>query len=196
VDNGSHPVRRATPDEIPRLAEMLARAFHNDPVMRWMFPDDKRRCGARYFAIRVRQLIGQGETYTTNNIAGAALWAKPTSWRLGLREQLQFVSLIPALGPRFPRSLRGLSLVQRHHPDTVHYYLSVLGTDPAHQNEGIGSALMAPVLRSCDANGIPAYLENSNERNMSFYTHNGFRMTEELRLPEGPPVWLMWRNPR
>jgi ribosomal protein S18 acetylase RimI-like enzyme len=198
VDNSSHQVRRATPDEIPRLAEMLARAFHDDPVNRWMFPDDKRRHGAsrRYFTIRVRQLIGQGEIYTTNGIAGAALWAKPTRWRLGLREHLQFAPLIPALGPRVPRSLRGLSLVQHHHPDDPHYFLSILGTDPAHQNDGIGSALMALVLQSCDANGIPAYLENSNERNTAFYSQHGFRLTGELRLPNGPPLWLMWRDPQ
>jgi ribosomal protein S18 acetylase RimI-like enzyme len=172
---------------------MLARAFHDDPVNHWMFPDDKRRRSGsrRYFAIRIRQLIGQGESYTTNGIAGAALSAIPTSWRLGLREHLQFVPLIPALGPQFPRTLRGLILVQRHHPDDPHYYLSVLGTDPAHQNEGIGSALMAPVLQSCDANGIPAYLENSNERNTAFYTQHGFHPIEELRLPNGPPIWLM-----
>jgi GNAT superfamily N-acetyltransferase len=198
VKNSSPQVRRAIPNDIPRLAEMLARAFHGDPVIRWMFPDDKHWGGAvqRYFAIRIRQLIGQGETYTTSDITGAALWAKPMSWRLGLREQLQFMPLIPPLGPRFPRSLHGLSLVQRHHPHGPHYYLSVLGTDPTRQNEGIGSVLMAPVLQSCDANGIPAYLENSNERNTAFYTQHGFRMTNELRLPDGPPVWLMWRDPR
>jgi len=177
---------------------MLARAFHDDPVNRWMFPDDKRRRSGseRYFALRLRQLIGQGEIYTTNDIVGAALWARPTSWRLGLRKHLQFGTLIPVLGPRFPRSLRGLSLVQRHHPDNPHYYLAVLGTDPAHQKMGIGSALMAPVLQSCDASGVPAYLENSNEHNTTFYTKHGFRVTAELRLPNGPPIWLMWRDPQ
>jgi ribosomal protein S18 acetylase RimI-like enzyme len=177
---------------------MLTRAFHDDPVNRWMFPDDKRRHGALrwYFTIRVRQLIAQGGIYTTNGIAGAALWAKPRSWRLGLREQIECLPLIPALGPRFLRSLRGWGLVQRQYPDHPHYYLSILGTDPAYQNDGIGSALMALVLQSCDANGIPAYLENSNERNTAFYTQHGFRLTEEIRLPNGPPLWLMWRDPQ
>jgi hypothetical protein len=71
----THHVRRATSDEIPRLAEMLARAFHDDPVNRWMFAGDKRRRSASqvYFTICVRQLIGQVETYTTNVIARAAL---------------------------------------------------------------------------------------------------------------------------
>jgi hypothetical protein len=55
---------------------------------------------------------------------------------------------------------------------------------------------MAPILQSCDDNGIEAYLENSNERNTAFYMHHGFRMTEELTLTKGAPIWLKWRDPR
>jgi hypothetical protein len=51
-------------------------------------------------------------------------------------------------------------------------------------------------LQSCDANGVPAYLENSNERNTAFYTQFGFHPTDELRLLNGPPLWLMWRDPQ
>jgi ribosomal protein S18 acetylase RimI-like enzyme len=75
-------------------------------------------------------------------------------------------------------------------------YLSVLGTDPAAQGRGIGSALLAPVLRQCDEDGVPAYLESSKERNVAFYARHGFRVREELALPRGPQMWLMWRDPR
>ena len=43
---------------------------------------------------------------------------------------------------------------------------------------------------------IPAYLESSKERNIAFYARHGFRVTREVTLPKGPPVWLMWRDPR
>jgi hypothetical protein len=43
---------------------------------------------------------------------------------------------------------------------------------------------------------VPAYLETGTERNVSFYVRHGFRVTEELTLPKGPPMWLMWREPR
>jgi hypothetical protein len=55
---------------------------------------------------------------------------------------------------------------------------------------------MGPVLRSCDEDRIPAYLESSKERNVDFYGRHGFRVLERLSLPAGPPVWLMWRDPR
>jgi len=72
----------------------------------------------------------------------------------------------------------------------------VLGTDPASQGRGIGSALLAPVLETCDRDGVGAYLESSKERNLAFYARHGFRMTGEVDLPRGPRVWLMWRDPR
>jgi len=72
----------------------------------------------------------------------------------------------------------------------------VLGTDPQHQGKGIGSALLAPVLAKCDAEGIPAYLESSKERNIPFYRRHGFEVTTELNLKNGPSLWPMWRDPR
>lgn len=56
---------------------------------------------------------------------------------------------------------------------------------------------MAPVLERCDREGLPAYLEASSARNRALYLRHGFEVVEEVHLPaDGPPVWLMWRNPR
>ncbi len=86
--------------------------------------------------------------------------------------------------------------IDARHPTSPHMYLAVLGTDPSAQGRGIGSALLAPVLRQCDEDGVPAYLESSKERNVAFYARHGFRVREELPLPRGPRMWLMWREPR
>jgi GNAT superfamily N-acetyltransferase len=95
-----------------------------------------------------------------------------------------------------PRSLAGLREIEDRHPTAPHWYLSVLGTDPTRQGEGLGSALLRPVLDDCDRLEIPAYLETGTERNVQFYTRHGFRVTERIELPGGPSMWLMWREPR
>jgi hypothetical protein len=52
------------------------------------------------------------------------------------------------------------------------------------------------VLEECDRDGVGAYLESSKERNVDYYARFGFRVTEEVRLPRGPRMWLMWRDAR
>ena len=195
----THDVRKATAADLPTLARVLARAFLDDPVARWSCPGERRRKRAnqRFFAFRLGQLIDQEQVYTTLDAAGAAVWALPDRWRMTAREALGLAPLAPAMGWRLPRVLRGLVQVERAHPETPpHFHLAVLGTDPPRQGEGIGSALLAPVLELCDRDHVPAYLESSKEQNIAFYSRHGFRVTDELRLPKGPPVWPMWRTPR
>jgi len=193
-----HTVRRVAAGDREALAAVLARSFHDDPVMSWFFPDPERRQAQnrRFFAMRLRQLVPQGETYTVDRELGAALWAPPDAWRLGLLESLRMgVSLFPALGRRAAIIARGVDMIERRHPAAPHYYLAVLGTEPAAQGQGIGGALLGPVLDECDREGIGAYLESSKERNIDFYARYGFRVLEEVRMPKGPPVWPMWRDP-
>jgi ribosomal protein S18 acetylase RimI-like enzyme len=198
VRAGAQTVRRATAADRRALAVTLARAFDNDPVMSWVFPDARRRPvrNRRFFAMRLRQLMPDGETYTVDGASGAALWALPGHWRLGNLESFRMaLALLPSVGRRAPILAKGFERIERVHPDTPHYYLAVLGTDPEVQGRGIGSALLRPVLEACDRDEVPAYLESSKERNVDFYARHGFRVLDEITLPEGPPVWPMWRDP-
>jgi ribosomal protein S18 acetylase RimI-like enzyme len=100
------------------------------------------------------------------------------------------------LRPQVRRGLGLFELLARHHPRERHWYLPVLGTAPEHQGRGFGSALLAPVLGRCDAEGVPAYLESSKERNLAFYRRHGFEVTATIRVPDGPELWPMLRKPR
>jgi GNAT superfamily N-acetyltransferase len=176
---------------------MLARAFYDDPVTAWFYPNPARRLAhtRRFFAIRLRQLADQELIFTTPDHSGAALWAQPGHWREDLRQSLMLLPMLPVLLPRIVRSTRAVREIERLHPVVPHYYLSVLGTDPEQQGGGVGSALLAPVLRRCDRDGVAAYLESSKESNVGFYVRHGFTMTERIDLPDGPPLWFMWREP-
>ena len=195
---GATAVRHATEADVPALGDALGRAFLDDPVMRWFFPDDGRRAAytRRFFRLRVQAMLAQDEVYTTDDHAGAAVWAQPGRWEAPPLASLMFVlRVMPMVGRRAPTLLRGWSKVDAAHPAEPHYYLAILGTDPDAQGRGVGSALIQPVLDDCDRNEIPAYLESSNPRNHPFYARHGFRITGDLVLPKGPRIWTMWREP-
>jgi GNAT superfamily N-acetyltransferase len=193
--------RRATPADVPALAQMLARAFLDDPVAEWSCrPDALRpRVLERFNSARLGHLLPEHEVWTTPELATAALWAPPARWRTTVRQDLELARCLlhPRLLARAPLIGRGLLGLERHHPPhPPHWYLAVLGTDPAAQGQGLGSAVLAPVLAQCDADGVGAYLESSKERNIDFYARHGFRVTAELDLPRGPRMWAMWRDAR
>ena len=201
ITSSTPTLRRATVADVPELSRMLARAFLDDPLAMWSCRVDALRLAVleRFHATRLRQLLLDNEVWTTSELNCAALWAPPERWKTTPRQDAAFVRCLlhPRLIARAPMIVVGLCGVERRHPrQPPHWYLAVLGTDPPAQGQGLGSAVLAGVLDQCDTDGIGAYLESSKERNIDFYARHGFRVSAQLRLPRGPHIWSMWRDPR
>lgn len=188
-------VRKATRDDIAELSQTLASAFFGDPVSVWSIPDPRRRAeilpGA-FEAVAAADLA-HDEVYTTDDVVAGAVWEPPGAE--GDAEQMATV-LEEVAGEYAPRLFELFELLEQTHPQQPHYYLFLLATRPELQCRGIGSALMRSVLEICDRDEIPAYLEATNERNRALYLRHGFEVTGEIRLPDGPSLWPMWRRPR
>lgn len=195
-----YDVRKAESAQVTDLAETLAQAFYDDPVISWIVPSPRRRLAIsrRGFELFLRRVwLRHEETYTVGDSAGVCVWEPPGTWKLGAREQL---SLLPAMlrtnGFTLPRLLAALNAVEKDHPEEPHFYLAFIGVKPESRGEGRGSILMHPVLERCDAEKAPAYLEASAPRNRALYERHGFEVTEEMRPGRnGPPMWRMWREP-
>ena len=194
-------VRRATESDVDAMAAQLAATFFDDPVTSHIFNRASRReAGLRaYFGTQMRaDYLPFGGCYTTDDYAGAAIWAPAGKPLLtGLKGVVTMFRVLPYVAHNLVTTLRILNLVEGMHPHEPHWYLATLGTAVDRQGTGVGSALMRPVLEHCDADGLPCYLESSKERNVPFYRRHGFEVTGEIALPKGgPPVWPMWRDPR
>ncbi|HUI03465.1 MAG TPA: GNAT family N-acetyltransferase [Acidimicrobiales bacterium] len=203
INGPGHAVRPAGPADVDALVEVLARAFDDDPVPTWLFRGERRRRKGlrRFFAIQLRHTyLTSGEVWTTDDRAGASLWAPPDKGRPGWRDVARLLPVVPylaGLGRDGAEAARLLGAVDAARPRERHWYLATLGTDPGRQRTGVGSALVRAVLDRVDAEGLPAYLESSKESNLAFYNRHGFEVTGEIHTPRGgPTLWLMWRRPR
>ena len=192
-------MRLATRADVETLSLLMARAFENDPIQSWLFPDPGRRERRvrRPFELELRHwIIGSGLVlFGDGNDALAAL-LPPDECRLPF---LSAIRILPAyaslIGRRAGAAARGFARMERGHPDELHWHLSILATHPQQQGRGLASALLARHLERCDEEGVPAYLECSSQDNLGFYARHGFNVTEEVMFPGGPPLWLMWRDP-
>jgi GNAT superfamily N-acetyltransferase len=197
-------VSTAERSDVGQMSVVLARAFYDDPVMSWMVPDDRTRLKAltRAFAglARPHFLSRRGsEVGRRDGAVGAAtLWDPPGQRKGSWLEELSMMpAMLWAFRSRVPATVRVMELMEKNHPEEPHWYLMAIGSDPAVRGAGFGQVLMRSRLDRCDVEGVPAYLENSNPKNESYYLRFGFEVTGEIKLPEGgPSMWPMWRAPR
>lgn len=195
-------MRPATLADADLLGEVLADAFTEDPVFLWLIPatvesrDERLRA---FFASMSRTYLRQGKPcHVAGDGSAAALWAEPGEWALSPAElAVEAEPQIAAFSGRLEEAL-GLQIqIESLHPhDPPHWYLGYLGARTASQGQGLGSELLREVLTKADAQGVPAYLESSNERNLSLYRRHGFEVVGEIQTAaDGPTIWRMWRDP-
>jgi ribosomal protein S18 acetylase RimI-like enzyme len=193
-------------DQVRDAGEVLARAFHDEPGWSWILPCESRRVRVMpwFMEAWAKYCRKYGEAYTTTGkVEGAALWIPPGKYPQSVvRMMLSGLMLVPLKfgWTAFGRVMASLSCYERLHKRDVpprHWYLPTLGVDPPRQGQGIGSALLRPVLEMADTEGLFCYLETETEKNVLFYRRQGFEIAAEDDLPNGGPhFWTMRRKPR
>jgi ribosomal protein S18 acetylase RimI-like enzyme len=182
----------------------MARAFYDDPVMIWLFPEARRRPAQLYrlFATMTRyHHLSRGGVEVARDgarIAAAALWDPPNQWQETRWELLvQAPAFLRVFGFHSARARAVQEAMKRAHPEEPHWHLAAIGSDPTVRGNGFGQALMRSRLQRCDAEYCPAYLESTKPENVPYYQRFGFTVTDEIKLPDGgPPIWPMWRQPQ
>jgi len=194
-------VHRAGPEDVHALTRVLVQAYMDDPLAIWITASESLRARTLYglYTARLQGMLAVGEVWTDAERSSVSVWLPPGARKpaMQLNASLRRCLLDPRLAVRLPLLAWGLRHMDGAHPRApVHWYLSLLGTDPAQRGRGLGSAMLQPVLARCDETGVGAYLESSKQRNIGFYERHGFRALQALRLPAGPTLWPMWREPR
>jgi GNAT superfamily N-acetyltransferase len=184
------------PEHAERIFGALTLAFAADPPNRWMYPEPGQYL--RHFPAFARALGGAALPARTALVAedfsGVALWLPPDA---GPDEAALSNLIEQSVAPDKRADLFAvIEQMGRHHPQEPHWYLPLIGVDPARQGRGLGAALMRPVLAQCDAAGLPAYLESTSARSQPLYERHGFAAIAEIDIGSCPPIVPMLRRPR
>jgi ribosomal protein S18 acetylase RimI-like enzyme len=197
-------IRRAGVGDVPRIARVFAAAFANDPVFRWLTlgsPARRARLERFFHSSLKSQALADGETWTALNGLAAATWIPPySSFRsAGLLDDLRRVSALFQLTGmrRLTRGAAVAAAMADAHPKEPCFHLALIGVAPRLQRAGLASLLLKHTLDRVDAAHAPAYLENSNPKNLPFYERAGFVVTREILVRrDAPPLFAMWRRAR
>lgn len=192
--------RDVDPVEPEEITAVLAAAMTDGPVARWLTPEDdlRRQNSPAYFEVFVEHAVRYGEVYASidpidGRLSGVALWFPMTALIPPPNDYDHRIKEIT--GSAFDRTRELDALLEAHHPTEPHHYLAFIAVRPDRQNIGIGSTLLAHHHARLDRAGLPAYLEANHPRNRDLYLRHGYVSREPIWLPDGPPIWPMWRAP-
>lgn len=185
--------------------DVLASAFFDYPLMTYLQPDPLKRKKflSWYLGFTIRIGRKYGKILSTPELKGVAVWLPPKACWVSDK---QFINAGMLETPfrmglkAFKRILVNdnyLEEIRRKNAPEDHWYLWAVGVDPAHKYQGIGSALLKPVLIEADNTGIDCYLETHLKSNLSWYEKLGFKVIVEGEIPGySIPVWAMIRHPK
>ena len=195
---------RLEQSDLNTAAEALSRAFLQDPLQRYVLPDESERLrlSPHHFRPVLNYGLKFGEVFTTSGVPqGAAVWLPPgetnvteeraseagldrISNDLGEQAAGRFFSVLEFLDP--------FHVADAKDP---HWYVMVVGVDPSSQGQGLGRAILQPILDRADAGRHSCYLETAQPDNVGFYQYLGFRVVREIVEPtSGLSLWTFKRE--
>ena len=193
-----HAVVRAGEADIETLAQVIAEAFFPLAVCGWLIPDGPARRAAfpAYFRLYLEHAIADGIVETTPGQDAAALWIPGDGPASPPEEYTRQLAVIT--GPHLGNFLAFDQRLDRHHPVGVfHEHLAILAVRPDRQGQGVGTALLDARHADLEVEGVPAYLEASDERTRRLYLAHGYAdRGGPIELAHGVRMYPMWRQPR
>ena len=190
-----HEVSAVHPKNKAAAIATVVMGFSTDPVARWVY----QRAGQylenfpAFIQAMAGNAFGAATAFATSDLSGAALWLPPG---VGSDEEAIVALIRETIDEDIIDDVyRFVEQMDQNHPTEPHWYLPMIAVDTFRQNEGIGTALLRASLERCDRDGLPAYLESSNPRNISLYHRFGFVIVGEIQHGSSPTMYPMRREP-
>lgn len=192
----------AAPADRDRAARVLAAAFATDAHTVGLLPhrDTDAQLFAMFSASVTERLRTGGQVWLARDpadgrVLGVAMWEAPGEKGSMPARLRSVVAALRVHRGRICDAMGTNRLADRHRPRVPHWYLAVIGTDPAARGRGAASALIRHRLGAADARGHGTYLESSTPDNVPIYQRYGFSEIATVPARGTTPLIGMWRPP-
>jgi GNAT superfamily N-acetyltransferase len=187
-------IKRLNYDDKPDAVEILATAFYDYPVMRYVLSD----AGNRY-PDHIRALVGfYLETRYTRDWPILGLWhngelqavaginaPEALPWPPELHEK--YADLGVAIGDAAIERMEAFeNECDASEPEEPHYFLGIIGVNPEAQGKGYAGAIIDQLkeMSRLHPTSQGVCLTTQSDANIALYKHLGFRLIDETRVGE------------
>ena len=153
-----------TERKIEDLSNLIARAFQDDPLFVYLYPDPTERKVKSIMFCEYMILVGirMGEVYITSDNKGIAIWMayfikeyvlekQPTEIIRGLRRVMKTTFSDPQFTARHDIFNDDVNIsFHNERAQYPHWDLTLIAVDPLHQGKGYGSKLINKKLVEID----------------------------------------------
>jgi ribosomal protein S18 acetylase RimI-like enzyme len=183
---------RLTKKDLGAGAAVLGRAFTEYGLLRYYFQDETERHAVAVTLgfVEISICLKYGEVYASSaKMEGISAWLPPGKAPFG---GLQIIRTVPLsvlfrFGRQGARRMWGYGrYVDNLHRKLVpypHWYLQIIGVDPAYQGQGFSNQLVRPMLKRIDREHLPCFLETNTDKNAAIYQRFGFEVVSKDKIP-------------
>ena len=207
ADNDLNNLFKLTPDHVKEACKVAGNAFQDDPIMIFIYPDEKeRKQKSQYgFYMLYKYGIKHGLTYaTSNNLEGITVclpYSKvyPSTWTMMRYGGFYTMRKVGLKIKAMKRTMAIFKYEEERHKHLVpynHWYFQNIAVKPEEQGKGYGGLLISTIIKKIESEGLPIYVETNTEKNVSIYQKYGFEILEHTIIPKTDvPLWCMLRKP-
>ena len=176
--------------DLNRVGEMVGGTFADDASLQHLLGDVSEKARSRYCQTTYRSMFGDAIMISTDAAIDNLIVLCPPGYRgIPTMRFMRNGGLITACSVGLGAIKRSIAFeknavaVRNRYSDDKTWYLMTFAVRAGKTHQGLGSAILRPILEWMDKNHYSVYLETDKAVNVEMYEHFGFQVVDICMVP-------------
>ena len=176
--------------DLKRVGEMVGGTFADDTAVKYLLGDVSEKTRSRYCQTTYRSMFGDAIMISTDAAIDNLIVLCPPGYRgIPTRRFLRSGALATVFRLGLGAMKRSIAFeknavaVRNRYSDDKTWYLMTFAVRAGKTHQGLGSAILRPILEWMDKNHYSVYLETDKAVNVEMYEHFGFQVVDICMVP-------------